>query len=291
MTNEVMLHSGRLVFKNNEILNLSNRAFRFGDALFETMLVFAGTPVWFAAHRARMQAGARVLGFDEAAVANRLEQLADDLAAAWQQAGRPDWARLRYTLFREGGGAYTPATDTVGDQLLLKPTSAGPPRQPAGHTAGFFEQIPVPNSQLARYKTANRLPNVLAARAAQQAGWGIALMLGEGGQLVCSAAGNLVLRSGRQLITPPLSDGCLDGITRKWVIGQAPELGLEPLEQTLMPAALASADELWSVNSIQGIVPVTQLLGQAPRQFGKDLARDLQERFLGGVESHNFTSP
>ena len=105
------------------------------------------------------------------------------------------------------------------------------------------------------YKTTNYLDNILARRAALAAGADEAIMLNQHGRVAAAAAGNLFVQKGRQLITPPLSEGALPGIIRAALLASGDKSGLNVTEGLIGRDLLAKADALFISNSVQLIVP------------------------------------
>lgn len=238
----------------------SNRAFRYGDGLFETILLHQGRPLNWHAHMARLLQGAATLGYDHD-------------AAAWQKAFEaavhtfdPDlsepWARLRLQVWRQSEGAYSPATDEVAAQADWQPLPGDPWQAAAPQRLLLCHDMPLVESRLSALKSCSALPYVYAARLAQRAGYDDALLRNavDGGIAEASAA-NVFLVRGANLLTPPLKSGCLPGTVRAEVMAAAPSAGLELREVRIDPLELQHADEIFLTNAIRGLVPVVRIDG------------------------------
>ena len=71
--------------------------------------------------------------------------------------------------------------------------------------------------------------------------------------------GNLFMLMGNKLLTPPIEEGCLNGIARKKVLELAKKIeGIEVVQESISPFDLQKADELFITNIIVGIQPITQ---------------------------------
>ena len=79
------------------------------------------------------------------------------------------------------------------------------------------------------------------------------------GHAVCCATGNLFVLHGETLKTPPIADGVLPGIVRKIILDLAPAVRLLPVEASLELADLATADAVFTTNSLRLITPITAL--------------------------------
>src|SRR5262249_37317030 len=100
----------------------------------------------------------------------------------------------------------------------------------------------------------------------------------------CTSA-NIFVAKGSQVWTPPLSSGCLPGITREVLLGEVHVPGAEIRETTLMPADLESADEVFITSTTRHLLPVVEIEGK--RVGGGEKARiALQEAFSHFVERY-----
>ena len=113
------------------------------------------------------------------------------------------------------------------------------------------------DSTLSQYKTANRLPYILAQEQAAIEGAKEAVLLNAAGRVVEFATGNLFVVRDGHLFTPPLDDGPLPGVTRHAVLTLARELQIPTNETGFSPEFLETADEVFATNSLIEIAPVT----------------------------------
>jgi branched-chain amino acid aminotransferase len=99
------------------------------------------------------------------------------------------------------------------------------------------------------------------------------ILLNDSKNVVEALQGNLFMRMGNTLITPPISEGCLNGIMRKQILSLAKkETNLEVMEQVISPFDLQKADELFVTNVIRGIQPITKY---RKKEFEQDTAKVL----------------
>jgi branched-chain amino acid aminotransferase len=83
--------------------------------------------------------------------------------------------------------------------------------------------------------------------------------LNDSKNVVEALQGNIFMLLGRKLITPPVSEGCLNGVMRKQILALAKKIeNLEVVEEVISPFDLQKADELFITNVIKGIQPITQ---------------------------------
>ncbi|MBI3721035.1 MAG: aminotransferase class IV, partial [Fimbriimonas ginsengisoli] len=115
---------------------------------------------------------------------------------------------------------------------------------------------------LAAFKTANKLPQVLARVEATAAGADEALLLNTAGRVAEGSSSNLFWIAGGQVWTPPLTEGALGGVTRAVVLELCGALGIPLGERGLAPAELRCAAGVFLTLSTHGIVVARSLDGQ-----------------------------
>jgi branched-chain amino acid aminotransferase len=234
----------------------------YGDGVFEGIRAFNRRVFRLDDHLARLRVSARAISLtpplDEAG-------LRDIVLVALRALGRDD-AYVRLVLTR-GEGA-----------LGVDPTTCPQPRVfciaaeatifPADTLAAGLDLATVswrrPGFDVIdpRVKSLNYLNNALAKLEARRQGAHEALLLNAGGTIAEASVANIFALRGRKLWTPPPTDGCLEGITRRTVLELAPELGLDAGERSLSRTDLLAADEVFLTGTGAGIVPVRSLDGQ-----------------------------
>ncbi len=218
-----------------------DRGFTLGDGVFDTMLAVDGAPVWAHEHAARLSYHASVFEIpvtvDIAATAKALLQ-ENKLTA-----GR---AAIRTTVTRGPGVRGLMPPDDPRPTILM---SAGPAPAKPHRVEAIIAQTVRRNehSPLSKIKSLNYGDNLLALMEAQQQDAEDAIMLNTAGLVCCGTIGNIFIREGQILVTPPVDDGVLAGIYREKVIS---EQGAR--EETITPERLLEADAVYLTNSIMG---------------------------------------
>ena len=116
-------------------------------------------------------------------------------------------------------------------------------------------------SPLAGVKTISWLNNVWSIAEANKEGFDEAVMLNERGEVAeCTSANIFAVKTGK-ILTPPLSSGCLEGITRGILLEIAPGAGLPIVEQTLRPEDLFSAEEVFITSTNRNLISVGEIAG------------------------------
>lgn len=256
------------------------RAFLYGDGLFETIRLRGKKPLFWEDHLERMLAGMKVLGFTyhEAEFAHKLEQ---GLQPIVERLSAQSHGRLRITVFRAGGGAYSPEMDLPEVVLHTEPLNSDYPFTPQSLT--LFQDYELRPTILSQVKSLNALPYILAARHAKEHGYDDAILLSDGYVSETSRA-NLFARFGDLVVTPGLNRGCLPGTMRKKVVKWLEGNGYEVIQGDLTPANLLTADEVILTNAIQGILPVQSINQHSlPTPSGRKMAATLMNELLNAV--------
>jgi branched-chain amino acid aminotransferase len=240
---------GQFVPRTEARVSIDDLGFLYGAACFETMRAFSGTVFRLDRHLDRMAAGLGALGLAQPPRARLTEAIAATLAAN----GLRD-ARIRLTVSAGRGKGRPDLAATEGPTVLVvaEPATEAPaPAKLLVASHRVDEQ-----RALATAKTANYLLSLLTLAEARAAGCDEALLLNHRGHVAEAATANVFLVARDILVTPPLSDGPLPGVTREAVLECAHHLGLPAEERSLDLDALRQADEVFLTNSVVGLRPV-----------------------------------
>lgn len=238
---------------NDILISTNDRALR-GDGVFDTMLCVDGQPVYIEEHLARLLESAEILSiavpFDITALGNAVAETIEKNSSSQ---GR---TCITITITR-GVGARGLATPNDAEPTVLIQMSPAPAPLPALHTIIARSVRRNEGSPLSQMKTLNYGHNILARREAHNAGANEAILLNNVGHVTCFTVGNIFIVSDGQLLTPPLSDGVMDGIIRRKWIERA-----DVVERSLSVDDLESAEAIFLTNSLRGIVPLASLNGK-----------------------------
>jgi len=230
----------------------------FGAGLFETLRVYGGRPFRLGAHLARLRESGEALRILVAETDDEIAAVIDRLVA---ENGVGE-ARVRLTATR--GPLAEGAEDDAGPPATLLVT-AGPmtPYPEAFYRGGatvIVSDIHASETDPRTYhKTTNYLANLLALREARRGRAAEALRFNSRNHLAEGAVSNVFLVSGGRLLTPPVEDGLLAGITRSAVLEVAAEVGVDAEQRSLAVGDLLDADEVFLTNSIMEVMPVTRV--------------------------------
>ena len=246
--------NGNIATEDKFSLSIQNRAFKYGDALFETIRVNNGKVVFLEDHYFRLMASMRMLRM-EISMAFTLEFFEKEILST-VVANELKEARVRFSVFRNNGGLYLPidnATSYIIEADLLSSSLK------TDYEVDLFKDHYVYSGMLSTLKTNNKILNVIAGIYADENGLDNCILLNENKHIVEAINSNIFLVKDHLITTPSLSEGCLKGVVRKNIISIInDESAYEIVEAAISPFELQKADEVFLTNSIVGIQPITK---------------------------------
>lgn len=268
---------------SNLQLSISNRSFLYGDGVFETLKIVNNKILFFEDHYFRLMASMRIIRM-QIPMSFTLEYLEEQILNLAVVNNHQDSARIRFTVFRNEGGFYLPTDNSVS--FIIQSAEILEPKYnfvKKSFEVDLYKDFIVPKQLLSTLKTANKITNVTAGIFAKENDLDAALLINEDKNVIEAANGNLFMLMGNNLITPPISEGCLNGIMRKQLIEIAKKIvSIEVIEQAISPFDLQKADELFITNVIMGIQPITKY---RKKEFGTTFAQQLQEKLNTLIEA------
>lgn len=248
--------NGDLVAQSNENIE-QNRGFLYADAVFETLKVLDGNVLFFEDHYFRLMASMRILRM-EIPLEFTLEHLESEILKTTNALNLPN-ARVRLTVFRNGEGKYLPEVRTVSFIVTAEHTPIMYSNLQDAYEIELFKDFYVSKHLLSTLKTTSRLINITASIFAQENGYANCLLINDDKNIAEAINGNIFVVKDKIIATPPIADGCINGIMRKKIIeliGKDESLKFE--ERSISPFELQKADEIFITNVIKGIQSVSQ---------------------------------
>ena len=250
-----------------------NRGFLYGDGVFETLKIVGGKILFFEDHYFRLMAAMRIIRM-EIPMNFTLEYLEEQVLSLVEKNKIEQSARARITVYRNNGGLYLPTNNTVS--FLIQTSAIENPVYSISekeYEVDLYKDFYIPKQLLSTLKTTNKMIHVTGSIYAKENDLDNCILLNDSKNVVEALQGNLFMRMGNTLITPPISEGCLNGIMRKQILSFAKkETNLEVVEQVISPFDLQKADELFVTNVIRGIQPITKY---RKKEFEQDTAKVL----------------
>jgi branched-chain amino acid aminotransferase len=261
-----------------------NRAFLYGDGVFETVKVINNKILFLEDHYFRLMASMRVVRM-EIPMNFTMEYFEEQILNLVQHKEISSSARARITVFRNDGGLYLPKTNEVSYLIHATPLeNTLYALNTAEYEVDLYKDFYVTKQLLSSIKTTNKMINVTGSIFAHENGLANCLLVNDTKNVVEALQGNLFMLIGKKLITPPISEGCLNGIMRKQILALAKKVdGIEVVEEIISPFDLQKADELFLTNVITGIQPITKY---RKKEFTSNLAHLLVQKLNESISEN-----
>lgn len=262
-------YNGNFIDQTN--LSFSNRAFLYGDSVFETIKVVKNKVLFWEEHYLRLMSSMRILKIE---IPNEFtpDYLENQIKKTNSSISETFSGRVRLTVFREGEGLYLPKSNQASfvinsfqNESILFETKF------KTYKVDIYKDYLIQSNLLSNLKTSNRLINVIGSIYAQENGLDNCILLNENKLVTEFLNGNIFLVSDNVIKTPPINSGCLNGVMRNKIIELINKIPLfEILEKDFSAYEIISSQEVWVSNSISGIIPVSQYRN---KQFGNSVAK------------------
>lgn len=242
---------GKLVPEDAARISPFDRGFLLGDGVFETMRAYAGRPFALAEHLARL---GRSCALARLPAPEGLPEIIGEVL----RANALTDASVRVTVSRGPGGRGA-SPRGAGPPTVLVTAAPLEPRDPERGLRAVTARRP--HVPMEGAKATSYFGNVLARMEADEAGADEALFVDAEGFLVEATQANVFAVLGTDLVTPPLSSGCLAGVTRAHILALAVAPALRPVERPLARAELLAADEAFLCASVLEVGALVELDG------------------------------
>ncbi len=229
------------------------RAFVYGDFIFETIAFRDGVLCNLDLHTKRLALGFELLQFE--ATANE----ADIRDLLFSKLSNKQHARIRLIAYRESDGFYLPNKNKVGYQVAFFEL---PALVSEISEIGFYTDNKKPCNPISSLKNTSSILSVLASKYAAVNALGDVVIFNQYERVCETTNSNLFYVKDGVLITPSLSEGCVHGIQRQIVLRKALEVGITIRETEVEKADLTDADEIFITNTIQPLRTIKQIEGR-----------------------------
>jgi branched-chain amino acid aminotransferase len=237
----------------------SNRGFLFGDSIFETIKVLDNKVLFLEDHYFRLMASMRICRM-EIPMNFTMEYFEEQILNLIATFSDSNSYRVRFSVYRDSDGFYLPksrqvqfiinATPLVSELYIIRKEQ---------YEVELYKDFYVSKQLLSTLKTNNKMLQITGSIFADENGYDNCLVLNEEKNVVEALQSNLFMKTGNVIVTPPVSDGCLNGIMRKQILEILKKIeGIEVKEASVSPFDLQKADELFLTNVISGIQPITK---------------------------------
>jgi branched-chain amino acid aminotransferase len=227
-----------------------------GWGVFSTLRVVDGALFAWERHWARMSRDAQLLNIEMPADPAQLEL---DLCKL-VDANRAPNCTLRLVVVRNTGGMWEgPSSGRGSDVIAL---TADSKRWGASVRLGIQPDARYAASDFTRAKVLSWAPNLRWAERAGEQGFDEVILLNEFGRATECTSANIFAAFGNEVVTPPIAEGCLPGITREVVVQEIEVPGIRVVERALTVDDLRTADEMFITSTTRGLLPVSGIPGR-----------------------------
>jgi len=279
---------GQLV--NSEAANISvmDHGLLYGDGVFEGLRFYNKRVFCCAEHLDRLADSACAIGLKLPMPCQQMVQAIEATVEASDQ--RDGYIRLIVT---RGAGPLgidstlcaNPRTIIIVDQLSLVPDVI---LQKGIKVIVAATRRFSPDQLDPRIKSLNYLNQIMARREATAAGASEAILLNQWGRIAEGSADNIFIVKAGVLMTPPISEGALDGITRKVVLQLAEQHNIATEQCPLTPMDLVTADECFLTGTGAEMIPVSAV-GDQHLRAQRPIFDQLQQAFQAHVRQFSDT--
>lgn len=242
---------GNVMAAADATVSVFDHGLTVGDGVFETLKVTDGTPFALTRHLARLKRSVAGLGLEVPLSDSELRHAIAEVLERWDE----PLGRLRMTI--TGGPCPMGSGRGTVEPTVIMAVNSLAPAPPATAAA----TVPWPRNErsaVAGLKTTSYAENVVALAEAGRQGATEALLANTRGELCEGTGSNVFVVLEGRLVTPPLSSGCLAGVTRDLVL----ESGCGATEEAVPMQRLSEATEVLLTSSTRDVQAVSNLDGR-----------------------------
>ncbi|MBZ4188396.1 aminotransferase class IV [Niabella beijingensis] len=230
------------------VIHAANRSYRYGDGFFETLRVHrSAIPLW-KYHQARILKSIAQLGYT---FAQDPEALFNNILHLCTLNNCADSARVRLSFSNGDGSLF----DDAPLHYLIEATAFTTPAAGNGLLLGRYDELQKEVHAFSELKLASSFIYSRAAQTCRLRGWDDCIIENTRHQAIETVISNLFWIKEGQLFTPPVSDGCVAGVFRAYLLDTGPHIAI----QSCLPGTLEHADEVFLTNALRGIRKVQQI--------------------------------
>lgn len=244
--------NGKVFEENTAIIGPDNRGLRYGDGLFETIKYKNNELILADEHFARLWKGMLLLKFDIPKLFTT--EIIQQQILQLLQKNKQTAARIRLSVIRGNGGLYDAKNNNplhiiqswplADDHITLNEN---------GLQLCIYTDAKKAMDSFANIKHNNYLPYLMGALFAKEQQCNDAVILNDQGRVCDSTIANIFIIKNETIYTPSLSEACVSGVMRKFIIQNLPAIGYKIIETEINREFLLDADEVFLSNSIYNI--------------------------------------
>ena len=269
--------NGKVINEINAVVSINNRSFRYGDGCFETMKVSKGKLLFADYHFERLFNSLELLQFTVPSFLTP-EYLLANILNLTQKNHHEKLARIRLTIYRGEGGLYDP--QNLVPNFTIQTWELNPTNNllnENGLVIDIFEKSRKICDNYSAIKSNNYLGYAMAALWTKEQHLNDAILLNPYNRVADATIANVFIIKDGIVKTPGLSEGGINGIMRRYLLNQLPEIAVPVEESMLTMDDLLEADELFLTNSIYGIRWVKQL---RDKMYGNNMTALISKKLV-----------
>lgn len=266
--------NGEIISEKEFGLSHQNRAFKFGDAVFDTLKCNQKSIYFIEEHYFRLMASMRMLRMN-IPMNFTLEYYENEILKTIEKNNFVEKARVRVTVFRKDGGLFMPSNLDVDFIIEVNTIDKF---VKSFYEIELFKDFPVYSGLMSTIKTNNKMVNIVSSIYASENNYQNCILINDKKNIVEANNANIFIIKGEQILTPALTDGCINGIIRSKII----ELlnmnsDFTMIETSISPFELLKADEIFLTNSIFEIISVDKY---RKKKFSSEKTQEIRKLFM-----------
>ncbi len=248
--------NGKITDLSDQLIN--NRGFLYGDAVFETLIIFNDKILFWEDHYFRLMSSMRIIRLnipDEYTP----EFFKENIVKIHNNISQTGNSRIRINIYRSSGGKYKPEKNTPSFIISCESINYNTYKLNKGHyEVDLYKDYYLDNQLISSIKSNNKIINVVASIYASENGFNNCILLNKDKLVSEFINSNLFIIKDEKIYTPTLKSGCLNGVVRKNLFKILSSSSFEVCEQDLSTFDITQSDEIFGTNIAQGIFSVTK---------------------------------
>ena len=248
--------NGKITDLSDQLIN--NRAFLYGDAVFETLIIFNDKILFWEDHYFRLMSSMRIIRLD---IPDKYtpEFFKENIIKIHNNISQTGNSRIRINIYRSSGGKYKPEKNTPSFIISCESINYNTYKLNKGHyEVDLYKDYYLDNQLISSIKSNNKIINVVASIYASENGFDNCILLNKNKLVSEFINSNLFIIKDEKIYTPTLKSGCLNGVVRKNLFKILSSSSFELCEQDLSTFDITQSDEIFGTNIAQGIFSVTK---------------------------------
>ena len=247
--------NGIITDQSDQLIN--NRAFLYGDSVFETLRIIDNKIVFWEDHYFRLMSSMRIIRLD---IPDNYtpDFLQKNILELHKMVSKNGHSRIRINVFRFSEGKYAPDNNKSSFMISCNEISSPEFKINNGkYVVDLYKDYYLDNQLISSIKTNNKIINVVASIYAKENGLNNCVLLNKDKMVAEFINSNIFIIKNHQIFTPTIKSGCLNGVLRKNLINILKKSSYSISERDISTFDLTQSDEVFGTNVIQGLFCVT----------------------------------